>query len=184
MGGSLQEDEFNELKSYNLKCFVETGTYKADTTILARDFYEHVYTIELNKILTFDSILKAFSLGKRDINFYNDESLIALPKICEKINGNSCVFFLDAHASGTDSSSGDIRVPLLEEIECILSNINNSLPYIFILDDVRLWTTDVKFDWNHISFDKVLNIFKQFNFNITKSYEKNDRFYVFVNIKT
>ena len=52
MGGSLKESEITNIKqvglSYkNIKNFVETGTYKADSTILAAKHFDHVYTIEI-----------------------------------------------------------------------------------------------------------------------------------------
>ena len=51
MGGSLKETEIINCvkqidpKYKNIKNFVETGTYKADSTIIASKHFENVYTI-------------------------------------------------------------------------------------------------------------------------------------------
>ena len=53
MGGSL---EYSDLKNAtdgrshaNIKNFVETGTYKGDTTLMVAKHYENVYTTEIHE---------------------------------------------------------------------------------------------------------------------------------------
>ena len=105
------------------------------------------------------------------------DSLSQLKHITPKVS-DGCVYFIDAHISGCDSSwNNHIRVPLIEELDIILSN--NIGPSVFIFDDVRLWKTNQAHDWSHISNDLILSKFELKNIQVFTSYEKDDRFYVF-----
>ena len=56
MGGSLREDELSFILScfpgFRRRYFVETGTYKGDTTRLAAKNFDLVHTIEIVKALS------------------------------------------------------------------------------------------------------------------------------------
>lgn len=182
MGGSLKSQEIIDIKTRdkykNIKNFVETGTYKADTTILASTHYDNVYTTEIHEPLFVESKLRAQSEGVNNIKFYLGDSLNNLPAIMSELVGGS-VFFLDAHISGNDSSwNGFIRVPLVEELNIILKYKLD--PSVFIFDDLRLWKTVKAFDWVHITNDYLIQIIQSSGFKIVESYEKDDRFYVYI----
>lgn len=180
MGGSLTEDEIKEIKNIdeNIDTFVETGTYKADTTILASKYYKNIYTTEIHQGLHNESVNKARYLGINNINFLLGDSVKLLDNNVMP-NISSAVFFIDSHVSGHDSSyCRDYPVPLLQELDVILNYQLTSS--IFIFDDVRFWKNKSQSapDWNHVSAEIILEKFKNKNIKVLVNYEKNDRFYV------
>lgn len=186
MGGSLTDEEIIKLLENplykNIKNFVETGTYKADTTILASKHFNNVFTTEIHQGLYEESKNRVKSMGIKNIMFFLGDSLELLPSIVNMISQteSGSVFFLDAHISGNDSGwNQKICVPLLEELEVILSGpiLKNS---VFILDDLRFWKDIKPWDWEHISSQKILDLFKKYNYEVLSSYEENDRFYILI----
>lgn len=178
MGGSLT---LKELLDCNRNCrwkfnnFVETGTYHANTTILASHLYDKVISIELNRELYLYSQSRIRdSTLYNNITLYNNDSLSVLGDIVKSLNGNT-IYFLDAHQSGYDTSNNGNNVPLIEEIDLILANSNDG-DMLFILDDVRFWGIDK--EWKNITKDTILQRFSKHN--VIESFEQNDRFYVFV----
>jgi len=181
MGGSLKQEEIinikNQGKPYDsINNFVETGTYKADTAIIASKNFKNVYTIEISESLYIDSILRASNEGISNIVFLLGDSLEQLNNtIPDVLDG--CVFFIDAHISGSDSSWNNInRVPLMEELDIILSYKIG--PSVFIFDDLRLWKEKV-WDWEHITNDSIIKKFVKKDIEISHMFEKEDRFYIF-----
>ena len=179
MGGSL---EYNEVKAIlqkpiykNITNFVETGTYKGDTSLMASKYFANVYTMEINEDLYKESKLKAENQNINNIHFYLGDSTELLQVITPKLLDDGAVFFIDAHISGSDSSyNGKQLVPLYEELSIILTHILP--PSIFIIDDVRLFN---KFDdWKNITTEGVLEIFKSFGYSIKSAYTKNDRLFI------
>lgn len=178
MGGPLLEEEIIEVKKHgNIDNFVETGTYKGDTSIMASKYFKRVYTIEIYHNLYMHSMSKALNMGIYNINFYNGDSINILKNIVPTIMGGA-VYFIDAHISGSDSSwNGKDRVPIYKELESIFTH--KLKPSVFIVDDLRLWKNKV-WDWAHITNEKLLDFIRQKGYKITKSYEKNDRFFIFI----
>lgn len=182
MGGSLKQEELQEIKNRgnpysNIKNFVETGTYKADSTIAAAKIFENVYTIEVYEPLYTSSKLRAENENINNINFYLGDSLEKLKEIIPLVT-DGAVFFIDAHISGNDSGwNGQNRVPLIEEIDIILTQ--DIGPSVFIVDDLRLWKTDKAWDWAHITNEFIVEKFKKKNIKISSYFEKNDRFFIF-----
>ena len=191
MGGSLTENELLqaarrsgcELSSFDN--FIETGTYKGDTTIMASRLFRRVYTMEIVKSLYEASVDRANAeLGRNhNISFFLNDSVKQLQRLIPTIKGSS-VYFIDAHQSGPDTSNNGKCVPLMEELSVILSNdIDRSL---FIFDDVRFWLGKPKqaWDWEHISDSSILEQFHTNGYEVIKHYELNDRFYVDAEKKT
>lgn len=182
MGGSLTEQEISNIKNKddiykNIKNFVETGTYKGDTTIIASKMFENVYTIEIFQPLYYESKLRALNENLNNIVFLLGDSLTELPIIMPKVL-DGAVFFIDAHISGSDSGWNDkIRVPLIEELDIILSHKIG--PSVFIFDDLRLWKTVKAWDWTHITNEHILEKIKNKGIEIFSAYESDDRFFVF-----
>ena len=191
MGGNLTEQEIDDCKNHenykHIQNFVESGTYKADTTLEAAKKFENVFTIEIVETLfkeavlraegklPQDNLLKGTSVQVKNINFSLGDSLEMLPLITPQVT-DGAVFFIDAHQSGHDTSNNGKWVPLMEELEIILSH--KIKPSIFIFDDVRLWKQKC-WDWVHINNNKILQTFRNHKVDIFQSYEKNDRFYVY-----
>lgn len=175
MGGNLFEQELIDiLKKFGMSIenFVETGTYKGNTSRLASKLFRNVFTIEIVKELYLESVQKAKEENINNITFLFGDSLQKLPIICDTMltSGNT-LFFLDAHQSGPDTSNNGKWVPLMEELEIILSKINS--PTLFIIDDVRLFS---KFwDWDGISEKSISQLFSEHGKQINLFYVSNDR---------
>lgn len=171
MGGSLKEEEIVSILSKHpiygkIKTFIETGTYKGETSIIASKFFT-VYTIEINEERHIEAKEK---YNHSNINFYLGDSVEILKKFQE--NPMPTMFFLDAHQSGNDTSNNGKNVPLLDELDIILKN--NYYPCIIIIDDVRLF--DNYWDWKGITVENIVNIFG----NRLKDYSiSNDRMVIY-----
>ena len=183
MGGSLNDDELLNIKKRgqpysNIKNFVETGTYKGDSTLIAANHFDNVYTIEIFEPLYLESKQRAKDENVNNITFFLGDSLEKLREITPLVT-EGAIFFIDAHISGADSGwNNTTRVPLIEELNIILSEPVG--PSVFIFDDLRLWTGQSKaWDWSHITNDTIIQKFKNNGFNVACFFEENDRFYVF-----
>ena len=168
------EGEVFNFSNDNIKNFVETGTYKATTTLMVSKHFDNVYTTEIVEKLHFDSIKLAAAQGVTNIEFLLGDSVELLKTITPKVV-DGCVFFLDAHQSGHDTSNnGKNHVPLFQELDVILSH--NIRPSIYIIDDLRLFN---KFwDWEGITTETILNKFEEHGHKVESSFIDTDRFYV------
>jgi hypothetical protein len=181
MGRSLTEEDIRKISYGNykkIKNFVETGTYMGETTRLASRYYDSVFSIEINPLLH-EKTCSVFKMeGIKNVKLFLGDSIVILDEIIPDVL-DGAVFFLDAHISGSDSDwNKKQRVPLLEELDCILKY--KLKPSVFILDDVRFWKghSEQAWDWNHITSGEILNIFHKNNYKIGSFYEESDRFYV------
>ena len=172
--------EYLEMKEYkHIKNFVETGTYKADTTLMISKHFENVYTTEIVPTLYNQSKERAQQEGVENITFLLGDSVELLKEITPRV-AQGAVFFLDAHQSGGDTSNnGKNHVPLFQELDVILSNKVG--PSIYIINDLRLF--DKFWDWAGITPVTILAKFAKHGHNVSKSFEKNDRYYVFTEDK-
>ena len=172
----MTEEEMEKAQSiYNNKIFVETGTYIGNTSILASKYFDQVYTMEITPHLYNVANQQFTQQHITNIKSYLGDSLEILPKILQETSPEGCVFFLDAHQSGPETQNNDKQaVPLYEELDKILSS--NIGPSVFIIDDVRLWTTEKDELWRHINTDEIL--FKFRHRGVKEHYVWNDRLYV------
>lgn len=184
MVGSLEYAEiFTHIngnnKYQNIKNFVETGTYKGETVIDNSPHFDNLYTIEINENLYSQAVEMANKLNKGNINFYMGDSLQILNDIIPYVK-DGAIFFIDSHISGTDTSYNGVNyVPLIEELDIIL---NYKLgPSVFVFNCTRFWKgcNQEVWDWEHISFKKVIEMFNSKNVSLTAFYEENDKFWVF-----
>jgi hypothetical protein len=180
MGGSLTYDElieYIEMDEYkNIKNFVETGTYKGDTTVMVSKHFENVYTTEIVNDLHIQSKERAIHAGIENITFLLGDSVELLKEITPRVVLGA-VFFLDARQSGGDTSNnGKNHVPLFQELDVILSH--NVGPSIYIM---RLF--DKYWDWTGITPSSIVAKFQEHCQNVVKSFPMNDRYYVLTSTK-
>ena len=179
MGGSLQFEEIWDVigrrpEYKDIKNFVETGTYKGDTTLMASEHFSKVYTTEIVPALHEGSRKRAEEKGVKNITFLLGDSVKLLSEIMPNVS-EGAVFFLDAHQSGGDTSNNGKNVPIYEELDTILSfPLGKSL---FIIDDVRLWKQRC-WDWNHISGSQIVKKLIEKGRKVLAYFEKNDRFFI------
>lgn len=185
MGGSLEYSEieniytkFPEYKNL-IKIFVETGTYKGQTARMASKYFSKVFTFEISQELFKESVQEGEKQGCNNISYFLGDSVELLKGLMPLLNVPS-LYFIDAHISGSDSSyNGKQLVPLMEELDIILST--NKGNNIFIIDDARFWTGENKpDDWKHISINSVLEKFRKNDIEVKSHWLANDRYIIVV----
>jgi len=120
---------------YHLRYFIETGTYKAGTTLWAAQNFEYVWTIEGWEEYYQRNINAHYD--KTNITFMLGDSRIILPEVLRRIDEPALVW-LDAHWLGNSilSAGTDGECPIQEEIAALVaSGINHCI----LIDDARLF---------------------------------------------
>jgi len=115
-------------KAYQIRNFIETGTYLGETTEWASGNFEKVYSFEAAESLYKKTKERLSAI--RNIQFILGESDKELNKISIS---DPAIFWLDAHYSEGETFNGE--VPLLKELEII----NNwDIESYILIDDARL----------------------------------------------
>ena len=130
----------------NSPVFIETGTFKGNTTALAAERFETVYTIELSDELFHSSKAKLSSFS--NVICMHGDSKKLLGPLVQSIDADvSIIFYLDAHyfqRGLTRAEKGRTLVPktspfpLVEELE-VIANRRTSAMDVVVVDDVHRW---------------------------------------------
>jgi len=122
---------------YQLKIFVETGTYRGDMVAAMNSLFEKIYSIELSDTL-FAEAQRRF---KRDthVELIHGDSGKELGRIMPRIH-QPALFWLDGHYSAGDTARGDKDTPLREELDQILRAPD--LGHVIVIDDARCLGSD------------------------------------------
>lgn len=169
-----QLNEIQSLYSYNInECFIETGTYMGATIDNIKNYFNNIYTIELNKDLYLYSKNKFKNI--KNINCLNGNSTDKLQMLLQQ-NNQDTIFFLDGHWSGGETSKGQEDVPLLTELQIINKYFKNK--GIIIIDDLRLFETNNNEDWSDISKKNILSKLDNIKFSLT--IPKYDKFIIYI----
>jgi hypothetical protein len=171
----LKEDlknilELSKKDKYDYEYFVETGTYMGETILRHMDDFKKSYTIELSESLYSNFNKKDYDRNK--LKSILGDSSKKLKEVIDELQGNT-IFFLDGHFSSCGTAKGDKDVPLYEEIKSI--NDNFKYESIIIIDDLRLFGSNVTEDWSDITKEKILDIL---NDRIDSHLEVGDRLIV------
>jgi predicted O-methyltransferase YrrM len=180
MGGSLTDEEILNVleRSPGLKYFVETGTYKGDSSARSAKYFDKVYTMEINQSRYQESTLRFLSEGTLQTKVCPllGDSLKLLPDIIEKVRSDRVLYFLDAHQSGDDTGNNGKWVPLYEELDLIIPSLVSGS--VIIVDDIRLF--DAHWDWSGITVENTLKKFGIGNLTVKSHYVAEDRLYIYV----
>lgn len=124
---------------YRLRYFIETGTYKARTTLWAAQNFERVWTIEGWEEYYQRAINAHWE--KKNITFIFGDSRMKLPEVLSRIDEPALVW-LDAHWLGNSilSAGTDGECPLREEIAALVAS---GMPHCILIDDARLFLGDL-----------------------------------------
>lgn len=119
-------------KEFNLKVFIETGTFLGDMVNAVKDFFEKIYSIEINE--------KLYQMSKKRLKKHNHIHIIKgdsgkiLKFLLQKIN-KPALFWLDAHYCGGITGRGEKETCIIEELQIILNHqVKN---HIIFIDDAR-----------------------------------------------
>jgi len=175
--GLLTQEELQDIiKDKKIKVMLETGTYLGDSTLEGSKMFEHVHTIEIVPELREQAIEKC--KDRDNITFHLGDTVKLLPNIVDEIR-EPCLWFLDAHQSGPETSNnGEEWVPLLKELAAILEHMNRDVDNVFTIDDVRLFSKH--WDWEGVSIKSIEECFRVHGVEIKYRRIKNDRFTVYV----
>jgi hypothetical protein len=124
-------------RQYNLKIFVETGTYYGDMVEAMRNLFDKIYSIELSQEF-YIKAKKRFK-SEKNIKLIQGNSGKELQMIMKEID-KPALFWLDGHYSGGATERGEKDTPIWEELRSILAEQN--LGHVIIIDDARLFGTD------------------------------------------
>lgn len=145
--GSLTKPSLGNLalalrSGFGISTFVETGTYKGETTAWAAERFEQVITVELNDEYR-EHAMTAMS-DVSNVRFVAGDSATALPAIVTEL-AEPALFWLDAHSGGGYFGVGD-ACPILDELAAI-----NASPHehFILIDDARGFVAPPPppFDW-------------------------------------
>ncbi len=134
-GGPLNKSFLQTIqKIFDTSLLIETGTYRGDSSAIAGDIFEQVYTIELSPSL-YEKACQRF-INDPSILLYCGDSAIVLEQILSSLQ-KKAVLWLDGHWSGGETAKGTTNTPILEELNAVKkSMITNS---IILIDDIRLF---------------------------------------------
>jgi len=124
-------------RRYDLKIFVETGTYRGDMVEAMKPLFEKIYSIELSERL-FDAARKRFQ-ADRHVELIHGDSGKELGRIMERID-RPALFWLDGHYPAGETARGEHETPVREELEHIFRAPD--LGHVIVIDDARAFGTD------------------------------------------
>ncbi len=122
---------------YNLKTFVETGTYFGDMVEALCDTFDEIYSIELSSQL--HAAARARFDASPNVVLFNGDSANLLPDVLDRLRGPT-LFWLDGHYSGDITACGEKQTPILDELRHILSRPEAG--HVVIIDDARCFGVD------------------------------------------
>jgi len=131
-------------EKYNIENFIETGTFKGNTSSWAANYFKKVITIEASDKFYEESQERFQKENKNNIFLYkgiSHEILLNVDKLEIDYLHNSTIFWLDSHWSSGGTFGDEIPHPLIKELSLIKqSNVEH---FIFI-DDLRLFSHPCK----------------------------------------
>lgn len=140
--------------------FIETGTYYGDTSLMVSNFFNKIYTIEINQDLYKKSKISLSKL--ENVEVIEGDSLDVF-KILLPTLKNNCVFWLDGHNSGPGTGVGKIDFPVVNECE-LIDELLICDEILIIIDDVRLFGMNHQYSIDdslqNLTIDNILNVFK------------------------
>lgn len=117
-------------KRFSVHTLVETGTYLGDMVYATKNTFSRIFSIEIDEIL--------FMKAKKRFDKFNHISIIqgdsakVLPDLLKNIN-HPCLFWLDGHYSGGITGKGELKTPIMQELQCILKHPVEE--HIILIDD-------------------------------------------------
>jgi len=113
--------------------FVETGTYRGETTRWAATQFETVHTIERSEQLYYEhSVALAAFPG---VTAHLGDSRQILPAIVAQLGKRRATIWLDGHYSGGETAGADDECPLLDELKALGDRWTD----VLLIDDARLF---------------------------------------------
>lgn len=122
-------------RQYQLKVFIETGTFIGEMVKAVSDHFDKIISIELSEELAQRATQKF--TGARHIQIIQGDSAKILDHVLPIVTGRK-LFWLDAHYSGGFSAKGTILTPIQHELHIIFKCTSGA--DVILIDDARLFT--------------------------------------------
>ena len=128
--GPLSQLAIALAKQFGIRHFVETGTFRGQTTRWAAGCFERVTTLEMNEQFYLEACASLSPLG--NVEVMKGDSAETLQHVVSALDGPA-LFWLDAHSGGGFFAAEDY-CPLLRELQAI-----NTSPtqHVILIDDAR-----------------------------------------------
>lgn len=120
--------------------WVETGTYRGETTALLAGVAKRVISLEPEPQL-FAAAQQRFA-NNPNVELLNTSSEDAFPTLLPRLDGTVC-FWLDGHFSGDLTFKGPNDTPIMQELAIIESQLSRWPQALVLVDDLRLFTGEV-----------------------------------------
>lgn len=133
---------------YHLKAFIETGTYKMGSTMLAQPYFERIITIEGYEPRYRKNMAQINGNAPRNVEFWFGDSRTELAKALTAVDCPA-LLWLDAHWCGNTEESfrrGD-ECPLREELAAVLAS-KYADRHVIMIDDARLFKGELPANHN------------------------------------
>jgi hypothetical protein len=117
--------------------WVETGTYRGDTTARLAAAARHVVSLEPAEGL-YQAALQRFA-GMPKVELLNATSEQAFPALLPRLEGG-VAFWLDGHFSGGPTFRGPSDTPIVDELAAIGEHLARWPRVAVLVDDLRLFT--------------------------------------------
>jgi len=176
---SLTKENLLELQDdyTRFPIFIETGTLMGNTILAMEPLFDKLYTVEISP--------KMYNMAKEKykgnkIEFILGDSSEMFPMLLPRVQENT-IFFLDGHWSGGMTGQGEKDCPLVEEIEAIQNLFTSEA--IIVIDDYRLFDTNLEQDWEDINKEKLIAILKgrvQKVYHLDSEMAKDDRLIIHI----
>ena len=129
------------LKRYSLPdaTWVETGTYRGDTTAFLANLSASAISLEPDDAL-FEKVRIRFAKEAR-IKILHGTSEALFAQVVENLQGPAC-FWLDGHYSGPGTHQSLTKTPISHELAVIAANLEELLPVVVLVDDFREFPAD------------------------------------------
>jgi hypothetical protein len=121
--------------AFGLNTFVETGTYKGQTSGWAADHFSEVITIEAH-LHRYNKTVAGLAYKKPNIRFVFGDSAEELPKVIYGLQ-NPAMFWLDAHKYYMEPGIIATECPLLTELTAIKES---GIRHFILIDDAKFFT--------------------------------------------
>ncbi len=158
-------------RDYNLKVFVETGTFLGDTVEFFKDKFDQVYSIELSEELFADA-KKRFAKDA-NVTILQGDSGEVLQRIVPNIIAPA-LFWLDGHYSYEfyvgdrfiKTALGSKVTPIVKELNILL---NDKHQYVILIDDARLFNGE----WDYPRLEEISDMVSKaaFKYNFSVSHD-------------
>ena len=147
----------------DIDIFIETGTLFGDGIDCALDCgFTYIHSTEISKNL-YDKVSRKYN--SQHIHLYNGDSPVILNNILKYLNWK-CLFWLDAHYSGGQTSMSDKKCPILDELNEIKKHPIKE--HTILIDDVRLFGTEAH---DFIEIEEITDLILSINPNYKFIYE-------------